>query len=152
MRRAHDSDFREPLMTSFSHPRPLTAGSAGSSAQFVASQGTAAVGAAANPARVHGVLWLSVWLAVVLVAVKAVHLGWPTWSLAALTEYQRALAIAVHQDLLFVIGLGLSGQALLWMTRRLPRLHKTVWLGLVGLFAFCAFFGIFSHFIFKFVG
>jgi lipoteichoic acid synthase len=139
-------------MTSFSHPRPLTAGSAGSSTQFTASQGVAAraIAAAARPRGVH---WVSVWLAVVLAAVKAMHLGLPAkWSLGVLTEYQRALAIAVHEDLLFVIALGFTGQALLWMTRRSPRLHKALWLGLVGLFAFCAFFGIFSHFVFKFVG
>src|SRR5689334_5283061 len=109
----------------------------------------------APPAHVgkRSAFWLGFWLAVALVAAKAVHLGVPAhFSLHGLSEYQRTLAILAHQDILFAIGLGLLAQLLLWLTHRWPIIQNTSWASLLLLGAVCAFYGVANLVIFDYVG
>src|SRR5438270_91257 len=99
----------------------------------------------AAPARHWGrsTFWLAFWLAVVLIASKAVLLGAPadaSWD--ALADYQRALAIAGHQDVLFATAFGLVGQAALLATRSWRRTNLAVWVSLLALGVVFAFYGI----------
>ena len=105
------------------------------------------------PAPRRSAFWLAVWLAVALVFAKAIHLGAPaafTWS--DISGYQRTLAIAAHQDILFAAIVGLVAQGLLMLTARWRKIQTLVWVHLVLFSALCAFFGIFSVFVFNFVG
>jgi len=63
-----------------------------------------------NPARFH--VWLSCWLAVVLMLCKGALLGLPAgWTAGALAEYMRDLAIMTHADVLLAAVIGLIGCA-----------------------------------------
>jgi arylsulfatase A-like enzyme len=143
-------------MSLFSMPRhgPLAAGRSPASVLTPPPAQIARSAAIATPPRrQRSALWLACWLAVWLVAAKAIHLGRPlNWTAEELTRYQRNLAIAVHQDLIFALALGGVAQLLLWLTARKPRLQTITWIALLAVAAFSAFYGIVNFVAFGFVG
>ncbi|MBI3465263.1 MAG: sulfatase-like hydrolase/transferase [Planctomycetes bacterium] len=109
-------------------------GSSGAGAPKATGTGSAAtsITCPATPAAPQSTFWLCCWLAVLLVATKAVHLGLPgEFTIGGLAEYARDLAVISHADVLFALCVGLVGQGALAASARRPRLETAVWVVLV---------------------
>src|SRR5690242_6195359 len=77
-----------------------------------------------SPARPLGgrsMFWLATLMAVALIGSKAFYLDHP----------DARLAWIAAADVFYALVVGLAGEALLLATRRLPRLQRVVWSGLV---------------------
>ena len=86
---------------------------------------------------IRRVFWASVWLAMVLVAVKAYYLGVPP--ALALTDsgnYLRSLAAISYVDVLFAAIVWASGRAMLVLARRRPWATRAVGVFVIAFAAF----------------
>lgn len=94
--------------------------------------------------------WLAVWLALPLLAAKAVH-----WSLPggdySWRAWARDLFVSTHADVAFVAGFGLLAGALLRSSRRWPRLHAALAAALLAIGALSAVYAVASIQIFGFL-
>jgi lipoteichoic acid synthase len=136
-------------MSIISRPPSHVLGMATASVSHASQTGTRPV----PSGRRHSAGWLTLWLALALVGAKAVLIGRPaSFTMGGLGAFQRALAIAAHEDVLFALAFGAVGELLLRLTFRLRPIHQTLWVALILLATICAFFGIFNVFIFGYVG
>src|SRR5882672_2085892 len=108
----------------------------------------------APPSPPHrSAFWMSFWLAAILVGTKAAYIGLPrSFSFRDLSEYQRVLAITVHQDVIFAIAVGVVGQLMLWATARWRRLATAVWVALLLICADSAGYGVANLILLDYMG
>ena len=71
--------------------------------------------------------WFAFWLAIVMVATKAAHLGVPALDFGSLLEFAQDLTMISHADVAFACLVGLVGQLGLRLSTKRPRLEWTVW-------------------------
>lgn len=95
--------------------------------------------------RGRSMFWACVWLGVVLVGVKARYLPRiDEASVGAVGAYLWNLILLSAADVLFVIGVGVAGQAALWGTRRWRGVNRAVWWGMMGVCIVSAAYGVVS--------
>src|SRR6184192_2573710 len=97
--------------------------------------------------------WIALWLAVALVGAKAAAPK-ESFEVVAQTrgEFLHNLAVLVHQDLAFAVGMGLVGAALLFLSRRRQRLQKVVWVSMLLLGVASVIYAVASVPLFRFLG
>src|SRR5438034_557875 len=99
------------------------------------------------------VFWIAVWLAVALIIAKAVA---PKESFEVIaqtrSEYLRNLAVLVHQDLMYAVGLGVVGAALLFLSRRRQRLGTVAWISMLLVGVVSVIFAVASVPLFRYLG
>src|SRR5262249_42890053 len=96
-------------------------------------------------------LALGSWLAVALVAAKAVHWGIPDLTWVALRDYAVDLPVRVHADLVFAAVFGLLARLVLGATRNRPRVHRRAAVTLLAAGAFFSFYAVAGVQIFAFL-
>jgi arylsulfatase A-like enzyme len=96
-------------------------------------------------------LALGSWLAVALVAAKAVHWGIPDFTWVALRDYAVDLPVSVHADLVFAAAFGLLARLVLGATRNRPRAHRRAAVTLLAAGAFFSFYAVAGVQIFAFL-
>ncbi len=96
-------------------------------------------------------LALAFWLAVVLVAAKAVHWGIPDGTWIGVRDYAVDLPVSVHADLLFAALFGLVARLALGAARPWPRAHRATGQALLLLGAFGCLYAVASIQIFDFL-
>jgi phosphoglycerol transferase MdoB-like AlkP superfamily enzyme len=67
------------------------------------------------------------WLGVLLIGTKAVHLGLPEFTLDGLIDYARFLTIVTSSDIVFALLVGLVAQCAFWCTTRQPWTQWALW-------------------------
>lgn len=100
---------------------------------------------ATPPRPAPGLFWPCFWLAVALVACKAVLIGHGP-------DFARSLAIAAHQDLIFAAALWLVGEATLCLFRRRPRARRITWWAFTTLAMLEGVYGVVSIYVFAYAG
>jgi len=105
---------------------------------------------------IHRVFWAAVWLAILLVGIKAYYLGVPpALAVADANNYVLSLAAISYGDVIFVAIFWAGARALLGLLNRRPRASRTISVLFVAAAAFAAvysvasviFFGIFGGFL-----
>jgi len=96
--------------------------------------------------------WPTVLMAIILAGCKVEHFGLPQHVYRTyLSDYATNLAIAIHQDLVYALVLGLIGQGVLLLVRRWPRVQSSLWIGFVFFCLINVLYGIISVQVFWFL-
>src|SRR5438034_5864738 len=100
----------------------------------------------ADTSRPYSALSLVVWLAVVLVAVKAWLLrecGIGSGREIILHPF-GSLAVPLHSDMLLVLGIGLAGEIALLTVAKFPKLQRWIWVVWTTICTVCAVYAVVS--------
>jgi len=97
--------------------------------------------------------WASVWLAVVLVGIKAAYLGWPgTPAIPVNGSYLRSLAAISYLDVVFAASVWAAGLLPLLISRGRPTLMRAVSVTAVAFSAAFCFYAVVNVILFGIVG
>src|ERR1700752_1196476 len=98
------------------------------------------------------VFWSAVWLAVVLVSIKAYYLGVPDTLGLKDGTYLRSLAAISYTDVLFAAALWTCGRLPLLTVRRLPRVRHLAALAFMAFAAFACVYAVVNVVVFGIFG
>jgi len=97
--------------------------------------------------------WASVWLAVVLVGIKAAYLGWPGTPAIPITgSYLRSLAAISYLDVVFAASVWAAGLLPLLISRGRPTLMRAVSVTAVAFSAAFCFYAVVNVLLFGILG
>lgn len=95
--------------------------------------------------------WFAFWLAIVMVATKAAHLGMPDFDFASLLEFAQDLTMISHADVAFAFIVGIAGQLGLYLSVKRPRLEWAVWTTFILLTVVSVLYAIVSVQVFSYL-
>ncbi len=97
--------------------------------------------------RPVALVWVSFWLALALVAAKAVSLGPPhSWN------WPIRLTLVSFRDVLFALSIAALGEGFAWICSRRPWMERSIRATATGVAALCALYGVIAYGVFESFG